>query len=329
MTQPNEAVGGEDIAPVETNTDPFEALAEEWDNDEPKEEEGPEAEADEAEVAEDDEPEVEAEDDTPPIALPPSWKAEEAEHWNTLPRATQEYLAQREGEREKFVQTKAQEAARAREAARNEALQHIRQVQAQTAEQLERYAQQLTVAPPDARLYAVDPQRYAEQLEQYQHFTAQREQAQREAEQARAVEAQYQQALEAQEREAFHQRLQAEVPELLDPATGPKLKSELEAIGRELGYPDDLIFNANVEDIKALRTAAQWKAKAEKWDRAIKKQMERVRAGKNPPPVSKPGMARSPDVQRQAAFSADREAMRRGDQDAARRVLDAMFDPKR
>ena len=289
--------------------------------DTPEEEEVPQEEGEQPTEAED-EIEVEA-DDLPPIDAPISWDAEAKERFAKLPREDQEYLSKRESEREKFVQTKAQEAATARNAARNEALQYAAQLQAQTAEQLERYAQQLTVSPPDASLYAMDPQAYAQQLQAYQHYTAQSQAAQREAEQARAQQAQYEAAVAQEEQQAFVQQLQEAFPEYLDPTRGPQLARELSTIANELGYPAELISQARPHDILAMRKAAEWKAKAEKFDKAMAKQMERVRSGKSLKPVAKPGVASQPGERVNAAYQADREAMRRGDKNAEQRVIAA------
>jgi hypothetical protein len=283
-----------------------------------------ETEGDEPTAESEDEIEVEAED-LPPIDAPISWDAEAKAKFAELPRDVQEYLGKRETEREKFVQSKAQEAAQARTAVRNEALQYAAQLQAETAQQLERYAQQLTVAPPDASLYAMDPQTYAQQLQAYQHYTAQSQQAQREAENARAQQAQYEAALAQEEQQSFVQQLSEHFPEYLDPQRGPQLARELSAIANDLGYPAELISQARPHDILAMRQAAEWKAKAEKFDKAMAKQMERVRDGKKLKPVAKPGVASQPGARVNAGYQADREAMKRGDKHAATRVLDSFF----
>ena len=202
--QPEEgAVGGTE--PVGASDDNLEAiLAEHFtdeEQDDPVETDPAEGEEETDELNEND-PELEAEE-LPPIDPPVSLTAEEKEAFKNLPREAQEFTARRIGELEKGFQSKAQEAAQAQVAARQEALQHIAQVQAQAAEQLERYAQQFTVQPPSAELYRVNPEAYAQQFEAFQIYTAQRDSAQREAEQARAVQAQYESEIERQEHQAF------------------------------------------------------------------------------------------------------------------------------
>ncbi len=285
-----------------------------------QDEETPEAEAPEAE----DEPEIEDEDidpELPAIEAPNSLTAEEKEAFKSLPREGQEMMARRIGELEKGFQSKAQEAAQAQRAARTEALQQAAQVEAQAADILSQYAQQFAVNPPDPSLIASDPHSYAQQLAAYQHYTAQGQQAQRDAENAKARHAEYTSALQAQEAQQFHERLQSDFPEMLDPTSGPKIKADLTATAKAMGYGDELIFNASADDILALRTAQEWRSKAEKYDKAMSRKMERVRSGKSPPPIAKPGVAKPAGERSNAAYQSDREAMRRGDKDAELRVL--------
>jgi len=303
MTQPTEAVGGEPVEPVEAEAaNPFEKMAEEFlGPDEPEEEideELGEAEADEAEAEADQEEAEEAEETLPPIDPPVSWDKEAKERFAKLPREDQEYLSKRETERERFVQAKSQEAAQAQRNASIEAMKAAEQIKAEAAERLQFYAKQFEVRPPSAELFSRDPVAYAQQLEAYQNITAQREQAQRDAERFRAEQAQVQQARQAHEAEAFHQRLQAEVPEVFDPATGQDVLKELTATAEVLGFDPNEI--SDVTAIKALKVTSEWKTKAEKYDALMKKQMERVRSGKAPPPIAKPGTAKLPDQTRRA-----------------------------
>jgi hypothetical protein len=286
--------------------DPFEAIAAEMLG-EDQEEEQPEAEAEDAEEAELDEADEAGEEDDeaeelPPIDPPNSLTAEEKEAFKGWPRAAQETLTRRIGELEKGFQTKAQEAAQAREAARTEALQFAAQLKAEAVEHLAQYARQFEVRPPDARLFNQNPEAYAQQLEAYQYATTQREQAQRDAEQARAEQAQYQAALQEHEAAQFRQRLQAELPEAFE-TSGQINRGFIEtlaATAEALGYDAHSIDNASVEELKALKAVSEIRAKAEKYDALMKRKMERVRAGKSPPPIAKPGVARGTDANRAA-----------------------------
>jgi hypothetical protein len=172
------------------------------------------------------------------------------------------------------------------------------QIKAEAVEHLQRYAKQFEVKPPSAELFQRDPVAYAQQLEAYQTITAQREQAQRDAEKFRAEQASIQSARQQHEAEQFHQQLQAEMPEVFDPSTGQSLLKELTATAELLGFDPNEI--SSVPAIKALKVTSEWKAKAEKYDALMKKQMERVRSGKNPPPIVKPGTARTSGETRKA-----------------------------
>jgi len=338
MTQPNEAVGGEaapaELTPEDRLQAAFEAqVAEDQEEEEPAEaDEGEQSETDERpEVDEEaeDEPEIEA-DDLPPIDAPSSWTAEEKAKFAELPRDVQETVTRREAERERFVQTKAQEAAQAHRQAAKQAAEYAAQVEQAAAEQLTQYAQMLDVAEPDPSLVATNPALYAQQMQAYRAYAAQRQAAQQQAQEAHQRAQQYQAAIQQQEQEAFHQRLSAELPEFFDANSGPKLKEQLTATAKSLGFSDDEIFGANATQILALKRITDLQAKADKYDALMRKQMERVRAGKSKlPPVSKPGAAKSPGATINAQYQADREAMRRGDKDAATRVLDAFFDKPR
>lgn len=339
MTQPTEAVSGEPIeAPEPTVEDRLSAAfgdAPEPDEEEETPEEGEaeetqndEGDEEEAEVTEDDIEDDEAEE-LPPIEAPISWTAEEKERFNGLPRETQEFISKREGEREKFVQTKAQEAAQAQRHATKQAAEYLTQVQQEAAEQLEWFAQQLNVSEPNPELIATNPALYAQQKRAYDHYTAQRDQAQQQAQHARQQAHEYQSVLQQQEQEQFHQLLTTELPEFFDEKVGPQLKEQMTATAKTLGYSDDEIFRADARQIIALKRITDIKAKAAKYDALMAKKMERVRAGKSKlPPVSKPGAAKSPGAGANAQYQADRKAMRGGDKEATTRVLSALLDPK-
>lgn len=324
QTQPETAVGSEAPAPA-ADANPFEDIASEMLGEEQEEEqpaEEPEAEGDEPEAEEIEEADLNEEDDEPefPAIDPPnSLTAEEKEAFKSLPREAQEFTARRIGELEKGFQAKAQEAAQTKQAAQIEALKAVEQIKAQAAEQLQNYARQFEISPPSAELFRTNPEAYAQQLEAYQYYTAQREKAQRDADAARGEQAQVQAAREAHEAEVFRQRLEAELPEAFDPSTGQQLLQGLAATAELLGFDPNTI--SDVTQIKALKTVADFKAKADKYDALMKRKMERVRAGKAPPPITKPGTARAPDQTRKAradaAWQAAQSARTRNAKDEA------------
>lgn len=328
-TQPVTAVGSEATPAAEANpADAFNDIAAEMLGEQDEEEQAQEAEGEapvegdepEAELSDED---VEQEAELPAIDAPNSLTAEEKEQFKALPREAQEFTARRIGELEKGFSTKAQEAAQAREAARTEALQFMAQSKAEMVEHLTSYAKQFEVRPPDAALFRANPDAYAQQLETYQYATAQREQAQREAEQARGEQAQYQAELQQHEAVAFRQRLQSELPEAFEESgqTNQAFIDTLAATATALGYDNNAIAQSSVEELKALKQVAEWKSDADKFRNAMAKKMERVRAGKNPPPIARPGVSRAPDASRKAradqAWEVVKSAKSRGTRDDA------------
>jgi hypothetical protein len=298
------AAGG-DGNPADANpADAFNAIADEMLGVEPEQEEEPEeeeAEGDEPEVeleeAEDEE-DIEPEDDLPAIEPPNSLTAEEKEQFKSLPREAQEFTARRIGELEKGFQSKAQEAAQVKQAAQLEALRAVEQIKAQAADALQNYAKQfeMQIVEPDIALAMsdnpADRALYVQQDRMNKQILAQREQAQRDAETARAEQAQIQAARAEHEATMFRQQLEAELPEIFDQASGQELVKELNATAELLGFDPNEI--SDVSAIKALKVTSEWKTKAEKYDALMRKKMERVRAGKSPPPIAKPGTAREP-----------------------------------
>jgi hypothetical protein len=168
-------------------------------------------------------------------------------------------------------------------------------------------------------LFTQNPEAYAQQLEAYQYYTAQREAAQRDADKARGEQAQIQQQRAELQAERFQQQLAAELPEILDPESGQQLVKELNATAELLGFDPNQI--SDVSAIKALKTTSEWKAKAEKYDKLMAQKMEKVRQAKSLPRVSKPGTAQGTGAAANQRYTADRDAMRRGDRDAAARVF--------
>lgn len=234
-------------------------------------------------------------DDEPAIEPPHSWKAEAREHWNNLPRETQEYLRERDKEQTRFVNAKAQEAAQAQETVRQQAMQELAQFKEQQAQQYASLLNQLSpLQEPDERLlHTGNPQdhlTYQQQEAAYRRGVAQRQQLQRvmegEATEAQRIRGQQeQQAVQAEV-----ERLKQELPEWFDPEQGANLQRDLGAIATELGYPAELLPEANTADILALRKSAEWKAGYDKWKAYQKSKMAGVRSAKKKLPTpNKPG----------------------------------------
>ena len=275
---------------------------------------GAEPELTEEDVSDEDEAEV------PPITPPVSWTGENKARFAELPRDVQEYISQRETEREKFVQSKAQEAKLIETRVQAEASDAFKNVAQTFAQQLVALRAELP-ARPSHQLQADDPYTYAEQMDAYERAAAHNQWIER---QVGTVTQQLQQA-----RAADHQRsqmetltvLQTDFPEYLDDAKGPEIRQKLGSTAQSLGYSAEQIAAADHADIKAMKLATEWREKAEKYDRLMSKKMEKVREAKGMPRVSRPGTAQGPGAAANQRYSADREAMRKGDRDAATRVF--------
>lgn len=319
MAQP-EVAAGEVGNPADSNpADAFTAIAEEMLGDEPEQDEQPEGDEPEGEL---DEPELEEEaDDLPPIDAPVSWDAEAKAKFAELPRELQETVTKREAERERFVQSKSQEAAKARQEVERAAYEQLAAYDQSVAQQYQQIAEQLQPQRPDPRMLQVDPQAFYAQQAEYEATVAQRQEMQQRA-QFHATQAQQRaQAAEQAQLAEQHQVIAEQFPEYADPTTGPEWQRKLTAVAKEvMGYPDELISQARAADILATKRVYDLKVKADKYDALQAKRMEKVRAAKGLPRVATPGVAQGTDQVRanraQAAWEATKNSKGRARDDA-------------
>lgn len=255
-----------------------------------------EAPADEADQPDDEDPDAEQEDGEEEEDIPPppvSWSKEDAKAWNELTPAARDVVMRREAERDRFVREKARESATHRQQVENEALNLLATERENQAKALEVLASAYAPRRPDpAMLYSQDQNvvmEYHRQMAAYEAAAAQHNHVQQAMTQAQQEATQLRQAQDAQAMRQEQERLQDALPEWFDPSVGPKLKAELQSIGAELGYPEELMAQAGANDILALKKAADWRAKAAKYDKLMSKKMEGVRAAKALPKVGRPG----------------------------------------
>lgn len=241
-----------------------------------------------ADGGDDQDPEVN--DDLPEIKAPNSLKAEEKEAFAKLPREAQEFVARRVTEVDRFAEAKAREAQGARQAAEREAIAQVQRIAQDHAATLEQFLPPV-YQRPSYQLQIDDPIAFAEQMDAHEQSLAQREQAQQRIIQARQQAQHAEQLLRAQSQQEFHARLSQEYPEFLDEETGPKLRQQLGSIALELGFPAEVLPEADAQEVLAIRKASEWKAKADRWDALQKDKMAGVRAAKNLPKLAKPGAA--------------------------------------
>jgi rhodanese-related sulfurtransferase len=304
--------------------------------DEPEEEETneiPEGEEPEGEQPEGDEPEGETDEQdqqeaqVEPIQPPVSMSAEDAELFKQLTPDMQKWMVERSAQQEKLVQQRTTEAANAKRTASAEANAAVAELQRNYASHLEQLASQFAPQPPrrtdyataDEYLFAKDA--YDIRAAQHQHMMQQAEVARQEAEKRDAITrneeiAKNAQALADHFGDTWNDNTQRQA-----------LLTELQSIGAELGYPEELMREASATDIIALAKANEWKAKAAKYDQLQKTKMEAVRAARGAPRVSKPGTAQTKgDVasrNRDAAWAAVKSSGGRSG-DAAAAFLESM-----
>lgn len=246
----------------------------------------------EAEEAEGDEGAQDDEDEPDTAIDPPvSWGTDAKELFKQLPAALQTQVVEREAQREKAIQRATTEAAEARRTALVEASTAVAETQRQYASQLEQYAEVLKPQIPDPALAQEDPTRYIQEFSLYQALDAQHKIMVQQANAASQEAAEREQAVMAEQYAAEARILATELPEWNDLAQRQALLTELEKVGVELGYSEDTMRKAGATDVLALKKAAEWKAKAEKYDGLQKSKMEKVRSAKTLPKVVKPGVA--------------------------------------
>lgn len=241
----------------------------------------------------DDTTDDEAEPETPAIDPPVSWSADAKELFAQLPPELQSQIAERETQRERAIQKATTDAAEARRNAAVEANAQFAGVARQYAEQLEHYASLMSPQRPSPALLQQDPVRFYQMQAEYEAAVAQHSDMQRRAEQSRAQALELERQAEAEIVARDNHLLATEIPDWVDPAKRYALLTDLEKVGAELGYPQELMTAANAHDILALRKAAEWRSKAAKYDALQGTKMAKVRAAKALPKVSKPGVAPS------------------------------------
>jgi hypothetical protein len=243
----------------------------------------------------------------PPIEPPRSWTKEARERWASLPRETQEYLAEREMERDRDLNRRQSEAAeqrkaleaergkveQARQSYENALPQLLATLQAQQAGE---FGDIRTIADLE-RLAAEDPSRYQ------RWDLAQKKIA---AVQAEVSAAQQREKQEHQQRwsefATRQDQLFAEkVPDMADAAKAEKLQKAAVGVLRDIGFTDDELAQSyhgqlglSLRDHRVqliVRDAILWREAQAK---------AKAASARPVPPVQRPGVAQGRGVQRDA-----------------------------
>lgn len=221
--------------------------------------------------------EDEGEPDEPAIAPPPSLNAEEKAKFSQLPAEAQRLLADVETRRNAQVQEATTKAAEAQRSAQSAAAAADAQAKAVYGQQLEQVAKALEPQRPDPQLAQYDPAQYIAQQAQYEAAKAQHDDF---MQQVRSIQSE---ASTEAEHAFFAQRDRElmTIPDVANPETRQAYLDRVMETAEVLGYDKDtLARNANGADFKAIAQAAEWKAKADRFDKAMAKQMQKVRSGK-------------------------------------------------
>lgn len=241
--------------------------------------------------------------------MPPSWGADDAELWESLPPETQAKIAAREGERDRGLNLKLQEAANARKAV--EARVGELSTKLESLDRVIGTVEAIYKTPePDARAFGYGTQQFNEPAfvaahQQWQQseqllaqLTEQREAALKEkttAEQDAFAE------WKQQHEQTFAPKLLADVPELKDPAKGePALRAMLD-YAVEQGIPAENFAEDAIGDITSAQLHILWKAQ----------QLDKLRASNSAPkpkpvgPAVKPGVSSPRSAQRTARRQRD------------------------
>lgn len=245
-------------------------------DDQPEEDLEAEPEEDEGEAEEDQDDGDDEQDDEPAIDAPVSLTAEEKAKFAALPKDAQQYVADLEARRATQVQTATTKAAEAQRTAETRAAQADAQAQARFARQLEAFADNLAPQRPDPALASTNPSAYIAQNAQYEVAKAQHDEL---VQQVQALGADANTAMSEAEVQQRDRELMA-IPEVANEATREEWFKQALGAADILGLDRTQIGHASAAELKALHQVAGWREKAEKYDAATARQMQRVRDGK-------------------------------------------------
>lgn len=247
----------------EEGEEDIETEAEEVDELDDLEEEDQEDEADEPEV--------------PAIEAPVSLNAEEKEVFAQLPPEAQQAWAASETRRNTQVQEATTKASNAQREAESRAAAADAQARRQYADQLDKFVAQYEPQAPNPQLAQQNPQAYIAQEAQYRAMKAQHDEI---VQQVKA----FGQEADQEAQQAFVQQRDRElmqIPEIANPETRDGFIKRAMSVAEELGYDlGELSQGMNARDLKALAYVADLKDKASKYDKAMSRQMQKVRSAK-------------------------------------------------
>lgn len=218
----------------------------------------------------------ESDEPTEAIEAPVSLNAEEKAKFAALPKEAQQYVADLEARRATQVQTATTKASEAQRTAEAAAARADAVAQAKYAQQLKAFGDNLAPQAPDPNLAYSDPQAFIAQQAQYQAAKAQHDEF---MQQVQSLGSDAEAAMTDAEVAQRDRELMA-IPEVQNEATREEFFSKSIAAGKRLGLDMSKIGSATAGELKALREVSLAFEKAEKYDAATARQMQRVRDGK-------------------------------------------------
>lgn len=299
-------------------------------DDEPEGDELPEGDDDE-ELPEDEGDEPEAEDDsedeadepeTPAIAPPASLNAEEKAVWAQLPPEAQQTLAAIETRRTAEVQSGLEKARNAQREATSAAAGRVAEAQRMFAEQQAAIAQHYAPKAPVESQYP-NWESFARAQTAYREQSAQHDQLMQRFTSLHGEATKEQERIEAEALTNMWADVKTDLPEAADKAQWDALMDKIAPVALELGYPQELLAEATPNDIRALKRAAAYKEKADKWDALQGQRMSKVRQGRQP---AKPNAAQPiGSGKARATAKATQRLMQTGSVEDAAAALAGMF----
>lgn len=230
-------------------------------------------EGEDLELEDEEEGESEDEPDVPAIKPPASLNAAEKAAFEQLPPEAQQAWAAAETRRNTQVQEATTKAAEAQRSAEATAAKAEAAAQAKFAAQLDQFAQALAPQRPDPALAQYDPAAYIAAQAQYEAAKAQHDEFVQQVTGLRTEASQKADEVFSAERAADLMTL----PKLANPETRGEYLAETLELVEWLGL-DKQSFEqvASSSDFKALEKIGELKAKAEKYDQAMSRKMQRV-----------------------------------------------------
>jgi len=278
------------------------------------------AEEDDLDLSEDEEDGQDDDEDEqaeePAIDAPVSLTAEEKAKFAALPKEAQQYVADLESRRAIQVQTATTKASEAQRSAEQAAARADAEAKAVYAQQLKAIGETLAPQAPDPNLIHTDVNSYLYQKAQYDAAKAQHDEFMQQAESLGTDAGQAMTQAEIQQRDS---ELMA-IPEVANEATREEWFKKALGAADVLGLDRSQMDHATAAELKALRQVADWREKAEKYEAATARQMQRVRDGKKTR-TTKPNAAQ-PSSAEGRGYRESRERLNKsGDvKDAARAI---------